>query len=191
MKLRRGFRKEAEEYAEEFRNELALEVDGPLCPFKLAEHLEIPIVPLSKLDDLDESHLDYIRHKDTSLFSATTVAEGTFKLVVHNDNHSASRQNSNIMHELSHILLGHPLRPPLAEDGCRNFDRVSETEANQLGFTLLVPRKAALRIIESGMGMMKACQIYGVSNSLLRARINISGVKGWADNRRKNRLAAE
>jgi len=47
MRLRRGFKTEAEEYAEEFRTELELDIDGPLCPFRLASHLEIPVVAVS------------------------------------------------------------------------------------------------------------------------------------------------
>ena len=43
VKLRRGFRKEAEEYAAEYRKELNLAEHDPLDPFDLAEHLLIPV----------------------------------------------------------------------------------------------------------------------------------------------------
>jgi Zn-dependent peptidase ImmA (M78 family) len=191
MKLRRGFRKEAEEYAEEFRTELDLDVSGPLCPFKLAQHLEIPVVSLSNLEGLNSVHLDYVQNDSQNTFSATTVAEDSFKLIVHNDFHHPFRQNSNLMHELAHILLGHPPRPPLAHDKCRNFDAQSEYEANQLGFTLLIPKVAALRIIESGMGPAAARQLYGVSSAVLQHRLSITDVKRWADHRRRLRRAAE
>ena len=107
MKLRRGFRKEAEEYAQEFRAELNIAPDGPLCPFALAAHLAVPIVKLSDLEGLEAR---FIRGASESGFSATTVAEGTFKTIIHNDTQHPYRQNSNLMHEIAHILLGHPPR---------------------------------------------------------------------------------
>jgi Zn-dependent peptidase ImmA (M78 family) len=189
MKLRRGFRTEAEEYAEEFRSELGFLASDPLCPFQLAEHLAVPVVGLSKLEGLDTRHLDFVRLDEDATFSATTVVERSFKLIVHNDFHHPFRQNSNVMHELAHILLGHPPRPPLVGDNCRHFDPVAEFEANQLAFTLLVPKKAALWIIESRMGNLAASSLYGVSNALLTHRLNITDAKRWADNRRRKRMA--
>jgi Zn-dependent peptidase ImmA (M78 family) len=149
------------------------------------------VVSLSALKELGSVHLAYVRDDPHVTFSATTVAEGSFKLIVHNDFHHPFRQNSNVMHEIAHILLGHPPRPPLAGDKCRNFDAQSEYEANQLGFILLIPKLAALRIVESGMGNVAASQMYGVSSSVLIHRLNITDAKGWADNRRRMKMSAE
>ncbi|MCC5670626.1 hypothetical protein LC653_44390 [Nostoc sp. CHAB 5784] len=49
-KFRRGFKKEASAYAKEFREELGIKPHAPLCPWQLAEHLAIPIVPLSEFE---------------------------------------------------------------------------------------------------------------------------------------------
>ncbi len=185
MKLRRGFKKEAEEYAEEFRRELHIPATGPLCPFRLAEHLEIPVVGLTTLSDLEPSHLKHAVGEGQSIFSATTVVDGCYCMIIHNDSHHPFRQNSNVMHEIAHILLGHPPRPPLVGDSCRNFDTTSEREANELGFTLLIPKRAALRVVESRMPIDEACEYYGVSAKLLRYRIDVTDVKRWASNRRK------
>lgn len=185
MRLRWGFKTEAEEYAEEFRAELDLEIDGPLCPFRLASHLEVPLLPLSQLANFSRKYLEYFQGGGQSEFSATTVNDGSYRLIVHNDSHHPYRQNSNVMHEIAHILLGHPPRPPVKGDGCRHFDPLLEKEANELGFVLLVPKRAALRIIETQMGMESACATYGVSSKLLRYRISITNAKGWADNRRR------
>jgi hypothetical protein len=190
MKLRRGFKREAEAYAEEFRAELNLEADGPLCPFQLAAHLEIPVVALSQLPGLPAEYLRYCRTVGQSVFSATTINDGTFKMIVHNDFHHPHRQNSNVTHELAHILLGHPPKPPLIENTCRNFEPMLEREASELGFTLLIPKRAALRIVESGMGTDAASNTYGVSRTLLFYRIRITDAKRWADNRRRKYRAA-
>lgn len=186
MKLRRGFKTEAEEYAEEFRVEMSLPIDGPLCPFQLAEYLAIPVVKLSELPDLPPACLDRC-FSGQSEFSATTVNDGPYRMIVHNDSHHPHRQNSNVMHEIAHVLLGHPSRPPLTGDGCRHFDSMMEREANELGFTLLVPKRAALRVVETRIPTTAACMVYGVSPQLLNYRISITDVRGWAANRRRLR----
>lgn len=96
-----------------------------------------------------------------------------------------------MMHEIAHILLGHAPRPPLMDDGCRHFDPKSEKEASELGFTLLVPKHAALRIVEKRVDLRRACLIYGVSKQLLTYRIRITNATRWAENRREFRSAAE
>ena len=182
MKVRRGFRTEAEGYASEFRAELGIATDGALCPFRLAALLEVPVVPLSELNGFDCSAGGYAEEE---AFSATTVADGTYKMIFHNDGHHPHRQNSNIMHEIAHILLGHPAHPPLTEDRCRNFNTTFETEAKELGFTLLVSKPAALKIVESGITMAQASILYGASRALIEYRIRITDARGWAHNRRQ------
>src|SRR5436305_9337672 len=107
MKLRRGFKTEAEAYAEEFRTELSLQIDGALCPFELAKYLDIPVVGLSELPDLPANCLDHCIGEGQSEFSAMTVNDGSYRMIVHNESHHPYRQNSNVMHEIAHILLGH------------------------------------------------------------------------------------
>jgi Zn-dependent peptidase ImmA (M78 family) len=187
MKLRRGFRKESEEYAEEFRTELGIPTDGPLDPFRLAEHLAIPVVALSELSGVDPACLRFFLNDGQSMFSATTVVDGTYKMIFHNDAHHPYRRHSNIMHEIAHILLGHVARPPLMDDRCRNFDPTCEAEASELGFTLLISRRAALRIVEARLDIQTSCDHYGVSASLLKYRLRITNANRWADNRRKYR----
>lgn len=185
MRLRRGFRKEAEEYADEFRAELSLHPVAPLSGFRLAEHLEIPVVALSRLPGLPREILNYFCGDGQQLFSATTINDDSNNMIVHNDTHHPYRQNSNIMHEIAHILLGHPSRPPFTGDGCRNFDAVLEKEANELGFAILIPKRAALHIVESRVPIDSVCVEYGVSRKLLTYRIKITDAAGWAENRRR------
>ena len=110
-------------------------------------------------------------------FSAVTVPCGNRKIVLHNDSHSLARQRSNITHEFSHILLGHPLTLPLDEHGCRRIDRDIEDEANWLAGVLLIPDAAAIRILRLGWPQDRACNFYGVSAQMLTFRINMSGAR--------------
>lgn len=182
-RLRRGFRKEAEGYAQEFRDELGLLPTAPMSAFQLAELLEIPVIGLSTIESMEPSIVSYYQGAGSEEFSATSICDGSYREIVHNDFHHPNRQNSNVMHEISHILLGHPPKPPLMEDNCRHFDPVAEFEANQLGFTLLVPKIAALHAVEKFVSRSAAAKHFGVSTAVLNLRIAITDAAGWARNR--------
>lgn len=183
--LRRGFRKEADEYAVEFRKELGLEEYESLDPFVLARHLDIPVHALSKYPSIPDDTKQYFKEAGNSIFSATTLVDGIYNEILHNDFQHPNRQHSNITHELAHIILCHPSRPPLLNGSCRNFDSLLEKEASELGSTLLVPRAAALYAIEGFSELLYAAEYYGVSQQLLRYRIRITNAMEWARNRRK------
>ncbi|MBV8799056.1 MAG: ImmA/IrrE family metallo-endopeptidase [Alphaproteobacteria bacterium] len=183
MKLRRGFRKEAEEYAAEYRAELDLATDGPLCPFKLAALLEIPVVPLSHLDGFGPENPNYSPSRNG--FYAATIPIGTRRHIIYNDMSHPNRQRSDVMHEIAHTALGHPPHPPLTDDGCRNFNPVLELEAKELSFTLLIPKPAARRIVAQGITSFQASIIYGASKDLIEYRIRITDAHGWDRNRQR------
>ncbi len=182
-RFRRGFVKEAEEYAEDFRFEMDRASHEPLSALDLADFLDIPVCGLSDHPAIAESDKAFFRGPGNSLFSAATLPQGTYRSIVHNDYQHPNRQNSNVMHEIAHILLGHPTKPPLLEDSCRNFDADAEKEANHLGFTLLVPKRAALYAHEQFATVEQAAKYYGVSVPLLRHRIQITDVRRWSENR--------
>ena len=183
--LRRGFRKEAEDYALEFREELGLEEYQPIDPFRLAEHLAVPVYALSEHPTIPLEIKRYFQGTGNSIFSATTLVDGIYNEIIYNDFQHLNRQRSNITHELAHIILGHPPKPTFLNGSCRNFDSLLETEASQLGCTLLVPKVAALYAIEEFTEIRDAAKHYGVSQDLLKYRIRITNAKEWAKNRRK------
>src|SRR5438132_10144481 len=108
MTLRRGFKTECNDIAREIRAEPGLWQADPLDPWALADHLEIPVLPMSALaDDVPGAvrHFSYTRNAGE--FSAVTVFDGTRRVMMNNDTHSRGRQASNVSHELSHGLLLH------------------------------------------------------------------------------------
>lgn len=189
MKLRRGFVKEAEEYALEYRQEIGLAGHDPLCPLRLAEHLAIPVHRLSSFPGIPDETRLYFFTKGIDEFSATVLKNGSSSEILHNDRHHPNRQNSNIMHEIAHVILGHRQTAPLTGDGERNFNKIEEREANELGFTLLVPKPAALFALESFASRSDAAAYLGVSKSLLDYRIRKTNASGWARNRALKRRA--
>ncbi|PSB49231.1 zinc peptidase [Cyanosarcina cf. burmensis CCALA 770] len=177
MSLRHGFKKEANDYAREFRAELSLAPHARLRPWMLAEHLTIPVIPLSSFGNQIPTEVRHLTTRDLKSFSAVTVFEGRRRLIVHNDAHHRHRQASNITHELSHAILQHPPTEPFNEYGCRNFNKDIEDEANWLGPALLISEEAALHIVKTGMSMEDASQSFGASKEVVIMRVNVTGAR--------------
>jgi hypothetical protein len=185
---RRGFKAEANAYAREFRAELGLEPHDPLCPWALAGHLGIPVLPLSAFAADAPGAVGHLTGPGRAVLSAVTVLRGRRRLIVHNDAHHPRRQAANIAHELAHGILGHPPAPPLDERGCRHFDRTLEAEADWLGPALLVSEEAALHVVESGISVGEAAGVYKVSVALLEMRIGVTGARRRVERRRDRHL---
>lgn len=90
------------------------------------------------------------------------------------------RINSVVMHELSHIMLGHELESAgISDDGHlipSNFNQEQEDEADWLAGTLLLPRPALLSIKKSDISDQDAMQMYSVSRQMLTWRVRMTGV---------------
>lgn len=175
-KLPRGFKSDADALSRELRAELGLTSVAPLSPHTLADHLDIPLVPLSSYGDAAMTR--FFRGKGLSLFSATTVfITSAQRVIVHNDFHALTRQASDIMHECAHGLLLHEPRMAFGPGGCRDVDDACEQEAAWLGGVLLVPNDAALYVVRRGLSLEDAAAEYSVSQQLMRWRIQMSGAK--------------
>ncbi len=175
--FRRGFKTEAESISLELRSELGLRPYDPLDPFVLADHLEIPVV------SLDDAHASGLSATSTAClgepregFDALTVCAGSARLVVYNHRQPPTRRANTISHELSHVILEHPIGAALDHLGCRHWDERSETEAAWLGGALLVPREGAVAWIGNGGTIEDGPPYFGVSTQLFRWRVHGTGV---------------
>lgn len=177
QQLRRGFKSEADAYAREYRKELSLRFHDPLCPWRLAQHLEIPVDPLSAYKCEIPKDVAYFMEKARESFSAVTLVDGYRKRIIHNDSHPPLRQASNIAHELGHGILGHRPLPIFDEYGCRHFDVEQEDEANWLGPALLISKEAAFHIAKNEMTVVEASRVYQVSEQVITMRLNMSGAR--------------
>ena len=178
MGLRRGFKSEANAYARVFRRELDLEANAPLCPFRLAEHLGVVIVPLQQFANDQPEAYDYLKSDaGQNEFSALTICYRMERLIIYNNAHSPGRIAADVAHELSHIILLHPSKPPLDEKGSRHYDAELEAEAEWLGPALLVSEEAAMTVARNGLTDKSAATLYGVSQPLMRMRLNVVGAR--------------
>lgn len=175
--LRRGFKKAAEEIAAELRRELGLTLHERLDCTKLAEHLCIPVDPVTVLAGWG-ARRDAIASVTGpgGCLSAMTQYRGTRCRIFYNPNHSSARTANSVAHELSHVILEHEPGPAIASDGTRNFNALQEAEAEWQAGALLVPREGALQWLTTGGSMTSGADHFGVSIELFSWRANQTGV---------------
>jgi Zn-dependent peptidase ImmA (M78 family) len=177
MALRRGFKAEANYLARMLRSELGLLFKAPLNPWKLAEHLEIPILTLSEMRESVPLAVNYLSTRGNDEFSAVTIFEGTRRVILHNDNHTIGRQASDIAHELAHGILLHPPHEAITASGDRYCDPVMEEEANWLSAALLISEEAAVEIAKLNLSIPEAAERYGVSKKMIDFRLRVTGAR--------------
>lgn len=175
--LRHGFKAAAERLSVAIRAELGVQSFAPIDCVEICTALGIPVATVPDLSASGAS-LQSIRRilAPNAKFSAMTVAAGTRRLIVYNPQHPAGRRANSLAHELSHILLEHPLSPALGPGGCRRWDSVLEAEADWQAGALLVPRDAALAWMRSDGSMEAGAIHFGVSVPLFQWRVNQTGV---------------
>lgn len=169
--LRRGFKTEANAHAATLRRELQLPSHAPICPWRLAEHLEIQVVPLTAIEPAQPASVRYLLGPGQEYFSAVTIFTGRYgrkRLVFHNDGHARTRQAANLAHELAHAILCHPPTAPFIQDP------TAEEEAKWLGPALLISEEAALHIARQKLSTESAAASYGVSEKLVTMRLNVT-----------------
>ena len=182
--MRRGFKSEANQISRLVRQELSLNRTDPLDVWRLAEHLSIPVVPLSTLSAKAPKAAAHFLRDETSAFSGMTVFDGHRRTIVFNDSHAPGRQVSNIAHELSHGLLLHAPTLALDDRGCREWDRSIEDEADWLSGALLLPEEAAVLIVQRGWSLEAAAEEYGVTPKMVQFRINVTGARKRVERKR-------
>lgn len=175
MAFRRGFKAEANWYSRSFRKDLGLELNEPLCPFTLAEHLALPVKKLSDFKAEAPHAVAFLMAKrGARYFSAVTIFPDDRRVIIHNDAHDLVRQHANLAHEISHAVLQHPPMEPFTEAGMRNVNEDFEDEASWMGPALLVSEEAALSIARRGISLSQAAAEYGVSTQLMRMRLSVT-----------------
>ena len=71
-----GFESEANAIAQEVRGELGLAPAAPLNVWRLAEHLEMPVIPLSGLRESAPLAANLFLNAGQGMFSGVTVSRG-------------------------------------------------------------------------------------------------------------------
>lgn len=176
MTLRRGFKAEAERKAVEIRTALGLKSHEPVDLRAVAHTKGVAIVLASDL--VEVSRLEEIERLQAYAFSACTFEIKERLFIVVNPLHSENRQNSDIAHELAHVILEHKLTEirELAGTPFRTCMADQEEEANTFAGTLLLPRPLLIKTAKVGKSWEDLVDQYSVTTSMARYRWNATGV---------------
>ncbi|HXL95670.1 MAG TPA: ImmA/IrrE family metallo-endopeptidase [Streptosporangiaceae bacterium] len=176
MTLRRGFLAEAERHATRIRSELGRDSTDQISMQDVAKHLGIRVISADEL--IDVSRLHELERIQAFAFSACTFDIKETKVIVFNPIRTAERRESDVGHEVSHVLLGHELSALRTIDGTpfRTCQPDQEEEATNLAGTLLLPRPLLFCAVKQGLGEQEIAQRYGVSVEMARFRLNRTAV---------------
>ena len=177
FKFRRGFKTWAEKISLEFRYKLNSPHYSRLCAFELAEYLQVDILVPQDIKGFGAVHVALLN----MAWSALTMKDDEGKnIIIHNGAHSAARQQSDLMHELAHIVCNHPLDDRDNRAGfpmLRTYNEEHELEANWLGGCLQLPRPSLVHAMRSRMSLDAICDFYQASREMVQYRLNITGIK--------------
>jgi Zn-dependent peptidase ImmA (M78 family) len=179
--LKRGFKAEAERKATNFRIELGLNAYQHLRAFDLANYLNVEVLS-PKVLGLDEKDLIILMgesNKSSGWSALTMTDKKKRKIIIHNVNASQARQQSNIMHELAHIICKHEIIIPdghILPGYMRYFDKFQEAEAEYLGGCLQLSRECLIWALKGNMSKEEIASNYSASMQMVNFRINTTGV---------------
>jgi hypothetical protein len=176
--VKRGFKAEAERLATRLRSEMRVAPDARLDVDQLARHLGVSVRSADEL--VPRAELERLHELQPGCFSAATfhLPNGSVVAVTNPLNDSPARRDSDLAHELAHVILKHSPAQVDRLGDLTFFDcnPEQEEEANWLAGCLLLPRPLLLRSARQGLTPLQVAEINAVSIEMARFRLNTSGV---------------
>ncbi len=174
MRLNTSFKKRAEAIAVDWRYRLRLRVHDELPAERLiAEFQGEAVTP----DHVPGANTEITaRLLDVDDWSAAIIRRSPL-LIVYHPAHSYARRQANLMHEMAHILLDHPMVGFDPTTGLPVRDPECEEEATYLGSCLQIPRLGLKWAVHQGWGIKSIAQHFGASEDLVRFRGNMTGIQ--------------
>lgn len=177
--MKRGFKAQAERLSEELRGNLGLRIDEALPARRLAEHLGVRVMGVEDIPGIRRVDVSRLLNGAVSGWSGFTLAVGCTTFIVHNTSHASTRQESDLMHELAHVLCEHPPGRILqiGDFPLRHYDPDEEDEAVWLGAVLQIPCRSLLRLARNSWSISRIARRFGASQDLARFRYNKCGIE--------------
>ena len=190
MALRRGFKAEAERLAKDIWGEMGLTPSDSMDAIRLAEHVGCTVrradalVDIGKLEELK-------RIQDDAFFACTFELPGDRYAIVFNPLMSERRRNSDVAHEVAHIVLGHSFSrlERLGDVAFLRCDKRQEEEAGWLSGCLLLPRFVLMHDLRKRMkhGMIARNRV--LSDDMVDYRVRVTGVARQLAAERRRRVS--
>lgn len=178
MALRRGFKAEAERLANDIWTAMGLGPSDRMDAVKLAEHVGCVVRAADSL--VDRAKLKALRQiQDDAFFACTFKLPGERHAIVFNPLMQETRRNSDVAHEVAHIVLKHRLSRLERLNGVAflSCDTQQEEEAGWLSGCLLLPRFVLIHDLRKRMTSKAIGQFRVVSKEMVDYRVRVTGVK--------------
>ncbi|QKG56215.1 ImmA/IrrE family metallo-endopeptidase [Hymenobacter sp. BRD128] len=172
-RLSAAFRQRCEALATEARYALGLKAFQPLPARQLAAHYQVLL--LTPLDLAADAGAAVAQVLSQPGWSAALISRQP-PVILHHPLHSAARQEANLMHELAHLLLGHPLPAFDPATWPATLDKQHEREADYLGSCLQIPRRGLEWAQQRGFTRQQTAAHFGASLQLVSWRCNATGI---------------
>ena len=172
-KLPIKFRRRCESIATEQRQLLDLKAFEPLPANLLATRLNAKISTPQQVPNLDPKHIETL---NSNQFSAAIISDNPL-WIIYNSTHAPARRESNLMHELAHVLLNHQMVGFNSQTGQPLRIEQNEDEATYLGGCLQIPRRGLLWTLQKKMTITEIAKFFGASEEMVQFRSNVTGVK--------------
>lgn len=174
--MRRGFKAEAERRAEQIREEMGKRPSDGLDAVELARHVGAEVRCTD--EPTSREKLQTLEDVQPGAFSACTFSIGERRVVVYSPLASPGRTQSDIAHEVAHLILGHSMKSVQKTAGFSFFtcDADEEQEANWLAGCLLLPRRLLYLAAKRGLDSAAIAETYSVSEQMAAFRLRTTGV---------------
>jgi Zn-dependent peptidase ImmA (M78 family) len=174
--MRRGFKADAERRAETIRRQMRRRVADRADAIHIAQYLGAEVRRADELTSL--AKLQALEELQPGSFSACTFSFRDRHVIVYSPLASLGRAQSDIAHEVAHILLDHEIKEVQQLGGLSFFtcDPDEEQEANWQAGCLLLPRSVLLAAAKRGLDAGDIAETFGVSESMAGFRLRATGV---------------
>lgn len=173
MKLDAAFKRRCEAIAVDCRHQLALRSYDPLYADQMLAVLHGNAVTPDRIPKASPEAVHHLMTHDD--WSAGIIRPHPL-LIVYHPAHPPARYQSNLMHEIAHVLLDHPMIGFDSETGLPLRAERYEDEATYLGSCLQIPRLGLQWIAAQGYDEQEIATYFGASVLLVRFRSNMTRI---------------
>ena len=169
--LKHGFKTEAEGIASRLRAELNIHPCAPLDAYKLAKHLNVAVYKsfefIQSIESINE--LSGNNGQDCGWSALTMITKAGNQIIIHNEYNTPQRQQSDLMHELAHIICGHKREK-------REYNEIHEEEAKWLGATLQLSKPCLYWGKKYKNDFQLIADYYNCSLEMVTYRMNVTKI---------------
>ena len=176
--MQRGYKTWAEKEASQVRSRVGLSACDRLSARLLLRHLNAIVITPHLVPGMTPTDIAQLTRQDPRSWSAVSGHVDGTTIVIVNDAHSPTRQESNLHHEAAHLMRGHRPSKFLKLDDLtlREYDQDAEHEAEWLAGCLHLPRAALLEALRRGEDDSAIGQRFLASPEMVRFRRSVTGV---------------